>query len=304
MDMEGEKPQIISVKDTLDKVGLKPESSSAVFVSRLALLNEFTPIIRDEDRMVSYMERVFDQAEKKHRAFPPNKKNTIKSGALFADIGKSGPKEANIQQSKLILSMYSENNISEEYLNGPIKNFLGWLLSKYFENNENNTLKENVNGPVKNFLTNHLGSKEERLENAGNLLTSLGLNTDKLTMRDFFNLHTQWTYDLIKDSDLPKETIAAAVSHHRIRGDNPGIFKDDKSDLYIEEFGASARYGRAEKLVTMLDQYDAYRNRGMLNHKQTIHKLYELINTVRDGYYKNDSEFLEIIADIKISLKP
>lgn len=236
---------------------------------RLTLLDRFTPTVDDEIRAASFAQRVFAQAEAAGHPYSSVEQQAVTVGTLLSDIGKSGPRKATLTQSNLIVSMYAKENITPVELTGTVTDFF------------------------RKYCTN--GQVEEQLAT----FRSLGLDPNGMTMRDFYNLHTSWTLDILwGETGLPQEAIAAAASHHRLRGDNPrGILNHD--DTYRFPFGTTTRYGRVEKLVEMLDKYDALRRRSGLNHEAAVVKLKETIQGARDGRYAKDQEFAEIIGDIK-----
>lgn len=250
-----------------------PSPISPELKSRLILLDRYTPTIDDEHNAISYALKVFDLAEKSGHPYSELEQQVVTVGTLFTDIGKSGPKDSTPQQSELIVSIYSKENISHEDMTGNVRNF----IMKYF--------------------------KDESPQEKVILFQSFNLDPDKITMREFYNLHTQWTLDILEDSNLPREVIPGAACHHRLRGDNPGHILNE-NDSYTRTFGSATKYGRAEKLVGLLDQYDAFRRRSGLAHEEAIAKLQELVNGARNGYYADDVEIKQIIEDINLSLKP
>lgn len=239
---------------------------------RLALLDRFTPTVDDEIRAISLAGRVFEQAEAAGRPYTDIEQRAVVMGTLFSDIGKSGPRRATLPQADLVVSIYAQENITPDELAGTVTDFF------------------------RRYCTN--GQSEEQLA----VFRSLHLDPNGMTMRDFYNLHSSWTLDILwGETRLPQEVIAVAASHHRLRDDNPrGIFNDD--DTYRFPFGGATRYGRAEKLVSLLDQYDAFRRRSGLSRTETVEKLREIVNGARGGRYANDAEFAEIITDIDLSL--
>ena len=252
------------VTQTLLEQNITPNS---IFVERFILLDRFTPTLEDEKRGIGYAKEVFRYTESIGRPFTEDDKRKVTLGTLFTDIGKSGPAHASQEHSELIVRIYSIENISSEEMTGSLEKF----IEKHFANDD----------PIQKLAD----------------LTTMGIDTANLSMRDFYNLHTTWTLDILTQTDLPKEIALAAASHHRIRGDNPhGIFNDN--DTYTGNYGVQGRYGRAEKLISLIDQYDAFRRRGNLDHTQAIGKLRELVATTRSGFYAHDSEFYELIEDL------
>ena len=63
--------------------------------------------------------------------------------------------------------------------------------------------------------------------------------------------------------------IAAAAAHHLLDGVNPEAIVDEDGN-YSADFGENKHFHRPEKLVIVLDKYDALRRRGGNSHEQAI----------------------------------
>lgn len=240
---------------------------------RFCLLDRVTETLADGAQAAGYASRVAKQAEIEGHAWSPTEIETVIRGSVFADLGKSGHLGATREQMALIVSVYAQENITADELLGTVRNFFETYCKS--------------------------GGREEQLT----VFRSLRLDPDNMTMREFYNLHTAWGFDILVNSGLPQETVAAAVSHHRWRKDNPdnprGILNEN--DTYCFAFGTTTEYGRAEIAVGMLDFYDALLRRGGFSHEEGIK---EMRATIHRGRYAQDQRFTEIIGDMDIALGP
>lgn len=92
--------------------------------------------------------------------------------------------------------------------------------------------------------------------------------------------------------------MAAAAAHQLLEGINP----DDivgKGGFYTRVFGTNKRFDHAEKLIIVLDKYDAFRRRLGVSHVEAIEMLHKLIGKTD---YANDREFVSLITDIEMVL--
>ena len=91
------------------------------------------------------------------------------------------------------------------------------------------------------------------------------------------------------------EVVAAAATHHLLEDVNPdAIVGADRS--FTRSFGDNAAFDRAEKLVILLDKYDALRRRARMTHERAIAWLRERID--KNAEFRGDGEFLSLIADL------
>lgn len=265
-----EEKEAVSPRDKintiLQEVEIDPDTVAEDIKHRLEIIDKHTLFIEDERRAINIAKKIFDCAESQGRPYTDDEKRIVKIGTIFTDVGKSGPRDATEEQSNLIARMYAKENIPAE----------------------------DVKGSVRNFLNKYFSSHGKEME----IFTSMGLDPDKLTMRDFYNLHSTWTLEIITGDGIPEETVPAAACHHHLRGDNPGNILDSH-DRYRKKFGKNFSYNKPEKLVNILDLYDAYRKRSGKSHEETIKILHEIIGTVQDSRYAHDPEFIEIIDDLE-----
>jgi hypothetical protein len=232
-------------------------------LDRLVLLAEFSQTVADLERMTDLAFRLFRHydATDWQEACGALERRTVVLGCLFSDIGKTGPKHADRSGQRLITEMFSVESV------------------------------EDVMQPVHRFLRRYFADDAEaRIAH----VSALGISPD-LPMRHFWNLHTAWTLEIIDGSGVPPEAVAAAASHHLLDNVNPSAIVG-ADDRFTRRFGANTCFDRAEKLVIVLDKYDALRRRGRLSHPEAIAWLSErLANNER---FRGDRELTTLIADI------
>lgn len=255
------------VREFFEQIKLDSEQISVKIIARLQLLEKVTEFFKDEETAIGYAEKVFKYLEKMGRPFSENEKRIVIVGTLFSDIGKTGPARANYEQQPLIAEMFAVENINNQQMT--VRDF----LEIYFQE-----------------------SFEEKLL----LFESLGLDS-KMTMRNFWDLHSQWTLEIISGDGVPPEAVAAAATHHFLAGVNPDniIGADGRFTKY---YGDNLAFDKEEKLIIILDKYYAYIRRGGLSHETAIERLRDLIADSKN--FSEDQEFIQLIENVSESLRP
>ena len=187
-------------------------------------------------------------------------------GTIFTDIGKTGPRNATPEQEEVISNIYAIETIID--------------LKK-------TTLEQFVRDNFPEDADNRLATlKEIKVE--GNM-----------TMREFFNLHSRWTLEIISGDGVSPEAVAAAATHHLLEGVNPEeiVGKDGRFTRY---FGNNVSFDRAERLIILLDKYDAFRRRGKKDHKEAIELLKKVVKSNFD--FAGDKEFENLIDSLDATI--
>jgi hypothetical protein len=141
---------------------------------------------------------------------------------------------------------------------------------------------------VSEFLTRYFpGDAPVRLEQ----FESLGLDPN-MTMREFWNLHVGWTLELLQDRVAFPESVPAAAAHHLLEQVNPQSLVGD-DDRFTLPYGTNTDFDRAEKLVIVLDKYDAARRRGGRDHDAAMSWLEQLIS--KSTRFSNDPDFAKLL---------
>lgn len=219
------------------EVGFDLDDVKPSLIDRLRLLAEHTATVDDAERMVTNAHAIF-RYYSEHRpaeAFSESEQRVIALGCLLSDVGKSGPAGATAEDQRLIVEMFAVEGVTDSAM--PVRRF----IHTYFP--------DDAEARIARF-------------------SSLGLDP-AMSIREFWNLHSGWTLSLTKASGVPSEVVAAAASHHLLDGVNPeSIVRED--GRFSRDFGENTRFDRVEKLVILLDKYDAVRRRGRRTHDDAI----------------------------------
>jgi hypothetical protein len=249
-------------------VGFDLERIRPSILARMRLLAETTETVNDCERAVRIANEIFRyyDVSKPLERFTALERRIVVLGTLFSDVGKSGPAGASLDGQQLVAEMFAVECVIDERTS----------VARFFE----------VYFPA---------DAAHRARRFG----ALGLDAG-MTMREFWNLHSAWTLHILQGDGVPMEAVPAAATHHILENVNPDslIAKDGRFTKY---FGKHASFERPEKLVILLDKYDASLRRGRCTHNQAIALLREVI--ARNHRFCGDHGFLELIEDLAEVMK-
>jgi hypothetical protein len=230
----------------------------------MRLLAERSGTFDDARRMASYAERIFRHYDvtKPSEAFGALERQTVVLACLFSDIGKTGPADASMEDARLVAEAFAVENVRDD--TQPIATF----LRTYFP-----------------------ADAEHRLAR----FAALGVEPTT-SMRQFWNLHAGWTLAILDRAGVPPEACAAAASHHLLEDVNPRSIVDHDDRFAPRRFGANEKFDRAEKLVIVLDKYDAVTRRGGLPHERAIAWLRDRI--AMSARFRDDEDLAALVADV------
>jgi len=243
--------------------GFELDSAGSSLLERMSLLAERSKSFDDAMRLTAYADRIFRHydAVKPDKAFSPLERQTVVLACLFSDVGKTGPEDAKSEDRRLIAEAFAVENVRDDAQS------LATFLRTYFS-----------------------ADAEQRIAR----FAALGIDPG-MSIRHFWNLHSDWTLAVAEAAGLPAEAVAAAATHHLLDDVNPrAIVGDDHR--FTRPFGENSAFDRAEKLVIALDKYDAARRRGGRTHEQAIAWLRDRI--ARNPRFRDDAELLELVADV------
>lgn len=248
-------------------VGFDLGSAKGSLVDRMRLLAEHSKTFDDASRMTGYAERVFRHTAKTRpvAAYSVLERQTVILACLFSDIGKTGPEGAGPDDRRLIVEAFAVENVRDD------KQPIGTFLRTYFP-----------------------ADAEARIAR----FVAMGIDP-AITLRQFWNLHSGWTLAVTEAAGLPPEAVAAAATHHLLDDVNPEeiVGADHR---FTRRFGDNVSYDRAEKLVTILDKYDAVRRRGHGTHEEAIAWLRDRI--AKNPRFAKDDELLALVGDVDIAI--
>jgi hypothetical protein len=250
------------------EVGVDFEEIGASVRARMQLLADHTETIDDCTRIAGLARTVFEYYErhKPSERFSAIEKRIVVVGSLFADIGKTGPVTAEAEGQRLIVEMFAVEGVRDD------QQSVAQFFTTYFP-----------------------ADSAQRLHR----FQSLGLDA-QMSMRAFWNHHTNWTFDIVRDGGVPMEAVAAAATHHLLDNINPEAIVGADGNFSID-FGDNVGFDRAEKLVILLDKYDAVIRRGHRNHTSAVSWLRELLN--RHPRFATDTEFSVLLNDLDVALR-
>jgi hypothetical protein len=249
-------------------VGFDFDAADQALLERLRLVGEGSQTFHDAVRMSKYANLLFEHYEqtKPEAAFTPLERRTIVLATLFSDIGKTGPLEADAATQRLIVAMFAVENVQDDTQS------------------------------VTDFLRRYFASDAE-----DRIARFRALRLDPaMSIRRFWNLHSEWTLAIAEAAGIPPEAAAAAATHHLLDDVNPGAIVGDDA-RFTRAFGENASFDRVEKIVIVLDKYDAARRRGHLTHDQAIAWLRERI--AKNPRFRDDKALLELVADADVALR-
>lgn len=256
------------MRELFEELGLDVEKMNPNIVRKLLLLNDRTETFKDEERSVHVARALFRYYEKNlpDEKFTDTEQRTVLIGTMFTDIGKTGPRNATSEQEKLMLDIYEIEGIID-----PTKV----------------TLEQFINDNFAEDATDRLA-----------MLKEMGIDGE-ISMREFYNLHPKWTLEIISGDGVPPEAVAAAATHHMLEGINPEEIVD-KDGRFTKYFGDNVFFDRAEKLIIILDKYDAFRRRGKKGHKEAIKLVRDKIRS--NPNFADDNEFEELLHNLDLML--
>jgi len=241
---------------------LRPEVTS-----RMRLLANLTESLADCDHAAQLAQVIFAyyDTHKPQARFTELERRIVLIGSLFSDIGKTGPAGASPEAQQLITEMFSIENVPTPAMS------------------------------IHDFLAHYFAADADRREQA---LAALGIAASR-SMRWFWNCHSAWTLDIIDRDGVPVEAVAAAATHHLLENVNPGkIVAEDGH--FTRDFGLNRAFDRPEKLVIVLDKYDASRRRAGRDHESTIAWLHDMLD--RNLRFGGDAVFRTLVEDARLSL--
>ncbi|OGN03199.1 MAG: hypothetical protein A2651_02200 [Candidatus Yanofskybacteria bacterium RIFCSPHIGHO2_01_FULL_42_12] len=253
------------IQELFKELGVNFEEINPNIIKKLRLLSERTETFRDEERSLGIAHALFQYYEEKlsDEKFTEDEQRTVLVGTIFTDIGKTGPRNATLEQETIILDIYNVENLIAP---------------------EKTSLLE--------FIHNNFPEDGEERLSAIEAIDGISRN---MTMREFYNLHPRWTLEIVSGDGVPPEAVAAAATHHMLEGINPEEIVD-KDGRFTKYFGDNMFFDRAEKLIIILDKYDAFRRRGGKEHKKAIELVKDKIES--NPNFTGDKEFEELLNNL------
>jgi len=244
--------------EVLSNAGIQPHELDPLLTERMQLLASHTETLSDALRAIELAERMLHAFASRGQPFSAVEKATVVIGSLFSDIGKTGPLSATAAQQHLIVDMFSIERVPSGQIS----------VAEFF----------------RTYFPTDADARITAFESLG--------QDSQMTMRAFWNLHVGWTLELLQGRLVFEEAIPAAASHHLLDHVNPGSLVAEDGTFTLP-FGTNAEFDRAEKLIVILDKYDAARRRSGLNHDAAMDWLRQLIS--KNLRFGQDPEFAQLL---------
>lgn len=118
---------------------------------------------------------------------------------------------------------------------------------------------------------------------------------------DFWRYHVDWTYDILKQEQVPKKIVDIAASHHVLEGKNPAHIPPEEIPYSAQAVEIVDNYHtHSYDVLAIIDKYQAIRERKhQKKHDDIVLELARMIERskyspdVKERYY----EILDIFAD-------
>lgn len=258
-------PDLAPLRTICASVDFDLAQVESTVLERMRLLASCSETMDDAVRSATHADAIFRwyASHRPIEAFTELERRTVTLGCLFSDIGKTGPHDATADEQRLVVEMFAVEGVSDDTM------------------------------PVERFFATYFPDAAERLARFRAMMRrDRGLDPS-MTIRAFWNLHTGWTLAILEPSGVPLEAVAAAATHHFLDDINPEAIVSP-SGSFSRSFGDNAAFDRAEKLVILLDKYDAVRRRGRRPHDGAITWLRERI--AKHRIFGRDEELQSLVG--------
>lgn len=175
--------------------------------------------------------------------------------ALLHDVGKSGPESASPEARQLCL----------------------WLFRKKHHIKDNEDVRSMK---MSDFIDS--SDLEDKPKTKRLLSEELALDIENLSMIDFWSKHVDWTFDILSqhlDGEVDDEVVLITSSHHLLDGKNPANLKEEDLPRGAHWLELIEEY----QILTLVDKYQAFRQRSGFSHEQTIVILLNMIEHSKLG---------------------
>ncbi len=201
----------------------------------------------------------------------------MKLSCFFHDVGKSGPPEATKEERFMIEQLF--NTIYFQ----PKKNEFEGRNPKDITINEALDIEDFDNkDEIKKYLktlTLHVVDPDNHKTNPEQL------DLEKHTMIDFWREHDFWTYQLLSkygDGNISEDVKIVSSTHHTLEGHDPAMIDGD-----IPNEALALELLDKYLILTLVDKYQAFIERGGKTHKEVIGILQKMINSSKEDGIMN-----------------
>jgi len=206
----------------------------------------------DAVQMMEIIDAIWPELEVK-LPFKLNKKNLLQA-TLLHDVGKSGPKEANPEEQKLVVALFN-----------PV-HYQKIMASR--AKIEQMTIVDALRGSDFDL------SVQVRITN---VLKRWGIDFETEKMIDLWRRHADWTFDIltaIQDERITRELVIASASHHILDGKNPAGLNPEEIPNEAKTLEIMETY----QVITLVDKFQAFVARSGLSHAESVAVLRKIVD--------------------------
>ncbi len=244
------------------------ESIDAIVVDRLIEIHgEEGSHFYDAIEMAKMIDKNWE-----HLDLPVADKKKMILCALLHDVGKAGPEQASPAARKLCVWLFHKQHHVQTEIDVRKLKVMDFIhTSDYPDPNEARAL-----------LTD---------KDALNIA-----DLDNLSMIDFWRMHVDWTYDILSkhlSPEVDERVVIITSSHHILDGKNPAGITEDQVPLASQWLEIAEEY----QVLTLVDKYQALRQRSACSHEDAIKILLSMVNTsdlgdsLKENYRKIIAKF-------------
>lgn len=236
------------VKKNYEKLGIDlAQDHPKIFARLVEMHQEPESHFADAIAMAEMIDEIWDKMD-----FGETDKEKMMLCALLHDIGKSGPDNASTQARQVVRK----------------------LFSKTFAMKDGSTKVDVRDLSIEELINQAELGDETEIKTI--VTEELKIDPAETTMREFWNLHVDWTYDILKNNmsgEIDQEVVEITASHHILDGKNPANLPEEEISPSSQVIELIEKY----QFLTLIDKYQAFVERGGLAHQAAIAALRKLV---------------------------
>ena len=268
-----EQPPAREVKAAFNNLEVDLEKDHPFLYQRLLELHsEKSSHFQDAMDMANIIDRLWSHISEDRT--PEATKNMMLC-ALLHDIGKSGPTYASQSQRDAIRKLFDPSLKCQD----AAKSAPQLTINEY--------IKQVIASPQ---------DQEQIREELGEIINESAnarIDLDKEKMIDFWRRHVDWTWEILTNNEqgaITRDVSVIASSHHVLDGKNPAQISEQEIPLESKTIELIDKY----QFLTLLDKYQAFRDRSALSHSAAIEALRKIVSkSILNP--KTQKKYLEII---------
>jgi hypothetical protein len=254
------------VFENFHQIGFKIEEMPELYERLIELASMERSHFEDAVKMAKIVDIIWEDL--RHDSEIKFDQKELKLACLFHDIGKSGPKDANREQRRLVQMIYNTkyfNSKSGKFniLKGSPKDL---TIEEAFE------IESQMSAEEKEKIVTYLRTLTiHKYYPEIKKIKTEDLDPKKHKMIDIWREHDYWTWDLLKgygNHVVTDDVKKVASTHHALEGHDPAAV-----DGFISGENVTLELLDKYLMITLLDKYQAWVKRAGISHGEAIKEL-------------------------------